>query len=60
MGDGIDHHSVTMRAEAGEANKSSDFRVTVRTSTLWGLVGVLVIAAALVVLVIAMLKYGRR
>jgi len=53
-------YMVTMRAEAGEANKSSDFRVTVRTSTLWGLVGVLVIAAALVVLVIAMLKYGRR
>lgn len=53
-------YMVTMRAETERANKSSDFRITVRTSTLWGVVGVLVIAAALVVLVAAMLRYGRR
>jgi uncharacterized membrane protein len=53
-------YMLTMRAETGGANKSSDFRITVRTSTLWGVVGVLVIAAALVVLVAAMLRYGRR
>jgi uncharacterized membrane protein len=51
---------VTMRAVTEGTNKSADFRVTVRTSTLWGVVGVLVIAAALVVLVAAMMRYGRR
>jgi uncharacterized membrane protein len=51
---------VTVRAVTDGANKSADFRVSVRTSTLWGVVGVLVIAAALVVLVAAMLRYGRR
>ena len=53
-------YMLTLRAETGGANKASDFRITVRTSTLWGVVGVLVIAAALVVLVAAMLRYGRR
>ena len=49
-----------MRAVHGAGNKSSDFRVTVRTSTLWGVAGIAVIAAALIVLVVAMLRYGRR
>jgi uncharacterized membrane protein len=53
-------YMLNVRAETGGTNKASDFRVTVRTSTLWGAVGVLVIAAALVVLVAAMLRYGRR
>lgn len=53
-------YMLTLRAETGGNNKSSDFRVTVRTSTVWGVVGVLVIAAALVVLVAAMLRFGRR
>lgn len=53
-------YMITVRAETGSANKSSDFRVTVRTSTLWGVAGVLVIAAAVVVLVAAMMRYGRR
>ncbi|MDW8470160.1 MAG: NEW3 domain-containing protein [Burkholderiales bacterium] len=53
-------YMMTVRASAGGANRSADFRVTVRTSTLWGVVGILVIAAALVVLVAAMLRFGRR
>jgi uncharacterized membrane protein len=53
-------YMVPVRAISDGINRSADFRVTVRTSTLWGLVGILVIAAALVVLVAAMLKYGRR
>jgi len=53
-------YMVAMRAIHGGANKSSDFRVTVRTSTLWGIAGVAIIAAALIVLVAAMLRYGRR
>lgn len=53
-------YMVTVRAETDGANKSTDFRVTVHTSTMWGIVGAIVIAAALVVLVAAMLRYGRR
>jgi uncharacterized repeat protein (TIGR01451 family) len=53
-------YMLTVRAVREGANKSADFRVTVRTSTMWGVVGVLVIAAAAVVLVAAMLRYGRR
>lgn len=53
-------YMITLRAETAGNDKSSDFRVTVRTATVWGIVGVLVIAAALVVLVVAMLRFGRR
>ena len=53
-------YMVAVRANADGASKSSDFRITVQTSTLWGIVGVLVIAAALLVLVVAMMRYGRR
>jgi uncharacterized membrane protein len=53
-------YMLTVRADGDGASKSADFRVTVQTSTLWGAVGVLVIAAALVVLVAAMLRFGRR
>lgn len=47
------------RPEDG-ASKSVDFRMTVRTSTLWGLVGVAVIAAAVVVVGLAVSRFGRR
>jgi uncharacterized membrane protein len=53
-------YMVNVRALTGGGNESSEFRVTVRTSTLWGVVGILIIAAAVVVLVAAMLRYGRR
>ncbi len=53
-------YMLNVRALTGGANESAEFRVTVRTSTLWGVVGVLVIAAAAVVLVAAMLRFGRR
>ena len=53
-------YMVTVSAAGDGVNASSDFRVTVRTSTMWGIVGVLVIAAALIVLVLAVVRYGRR
>jgi len=53
-------YMVNVRANAEGASKAADFRVTVHASTMWGIVGVLVIAAALLVLVAAMLRYGRR
>jgi uncharacterized membrane protein len=51
---------VTVRASAGEASSSADFRVTVYTSTLWGLTGILLVAIALGVISLAVSRYGRR
>lgn len=54
-------YMVTMRANGDSgSDSSSDFRITVQTSTIWGSVGIAVIAAAVLVLVIAMKRYGRR
>lgn len=53
-------YNVTMRVSADDANASERFRITVRTSTLWGVVAVVVIALALAVVVLAINRYGRR
>jgi uncharacterized membrane protein len=53
-------YMVTMTASAGDVSQSADFRITVATSTLWGLVGVLVVAAGLGVVTFAVNRYGRR
>ncbi|HEX6119452.1 MAG TPA: NEW3 domain-containing protein [Dongiaceae bacterium] len=53
-------YMVTLSARGDGASKSSDFRITVETSTLWGIVGLLVIAAAVVVLSLAVMRFGRR
>ena len=50
----------TMRAAARAESTSTDFRVTVTTSTLWGIAGVGIIGAALLVLVGAVARFGRR
>jgi uncharacterized membrane protein len=50
----------TMRAAARGESASSDFRVTVSTSTMWGIAGVGIIGAALLVLVGAVARFGRR
>jgi uncharacterized membrane protein len=47
-------------ANAGDVSSSADFRITVSTSTLWGLVGVLLVAVALGVVTFAVNRYGRR
>ncbi|QQS14177.1 MAG: hypothetical protein IPK81_08370 [Rhodospirillales bacterium] len=49
-----------MRATAKGDTVTADFRVTVTTSTLWGVVGVGIIAVALLVLVGAVMRFGRR
>jgi uncharacterized membrane protein len=46
-------------AARGEAS-TADFRVTVTTSTLWGMVGIGIIAVALLVLLGAVARFGRR
>jgi uncharacterized membrane protein len=50
----------TMRASAKGDTTSADFRITLTTSTLWGIVGVGIIAVALLVLVGAVARFGRR
>jgi uncharacterized membrane protein len=47
-------------AEGGSDSTSADFRITVATSTLWGIVGVVLIAIALLVAVGAVARFGRR
>lgn len=52
---------VTVRAkpEDGPA-KPADFRITVLTSTMWGMVGIGLIAVAVVVVGLAVMRFGRR
>ncbi|MCB0155340.1 MAG: hypothetical protein KDF65_11145 [Anaerolineae bacterium] len=40
--------------------KTADFRITVLTSTMWGIVGVGLIAVAVVVVGLAVMRFGRR
>lgn len=51
---------VSVRANGDGASDSASFRVTVRTSTIWGVAGLGIIAAAVVVLGLAVTRYGRR
>lgn len=53
-------YMVNLRASTEADNTSEQFRVTVNTSTIWGLVGLAVIAAAVIVLALAVFRYGRR
>lgn len=55
-------YMTTFRADAKGASDSSsaDFRITVSTSTLWGIIGVVIIAIALLIAVGAVARFGRR
>lgn len=53
-------YMLPITASAGDASASADFRITVQTSGLWGVVGVLLVAAALGVVTFAVNRYGRR
>ncbi len=53
-------YMVTLRASAGDVSTSADFRVTVLTSTLWGIGGIALVAVALAVVGLAVSRYGRR
>ncbi len=48
------------RAAARGESSAADFRITVTTSTLWGMVGIGIIAIALLVLLGAVARFGRR
>jgi uncharacterized membrane protein len=51
---------VTVRANGDGTSESATFRVTVLTSTMWGIAGLGVIGAAVIVLAVAVTRYGRR
>lgn len=51
---------ITFRASSAEANDSADVRVTVETSILWGIVGLLIIALVIGGLLYVFQRYGRR
>jgi uncharacterized membrane protein len=51
---------VTLNASADQAVASSDIRVTVKTSTLWGVVGVLIAVAAIAILALVFRRFGHR
>jgi uncharacterized membrane protein len=54
-------YMLTVRARPeGSSNTSADFRISVLTSTLWGMVGVALIAVAVGVVALAVLRFGRR
>jgi uncharacterized membrane protein len=50
----------TIRAAARGESASTNFRVTVTTSTLWGIAGVGIVGIALLVMVGAVARFGRR
>jgi uncharacterized membrane protein len=54
-------YMVTLRAvPTGGSSESVEFRITVETSTWWGIVGLVLIAAALGVVTLAVSRFGRR
>jgi uncharacterized membrane protein len=55
-----DYQTTIRASSAGGLSESANFRITVLTSTVWGAVGIGVIAAALLVVVFAVARFGRR
>ena len=54
-------YQTTFRASAtGGISESANFRITVLTSTLWGAIGIAIIAVALLVVVFVVARFGRR
>ena len=52
---------VTFNAQPNESpSKTADFRITVQTSTLWGAVGIGLIAVAIAIVGLAVTRFGRR
>ena len=51
---------VSIKAKTSEVSSQADFRVAVKTSTIWGIVGIVIVAAVVVALVLIFRKFGRR
>lgn len=52
--------TINARPEESISTEKADFRITVTTSTLWGIVGIVLIAVAVGVVAIAVARFGRR
>jgi uncharacterized membrane protein len=55
-----DYQTTIRAAAAGGLSESANFRITVLTSTLWGAIAIAIIAIALLVVVFAVARFGRR
>jgi len=54
-------YNVTLRANVADGpTQKADFRITVVTSTIWGIVGIALIAVAVGVVAVAVMRFGRR
>lgn len=54
-------YEITVRARPENGTtESAQFRMTVHTSTMWGIVGVGIIAVAVVIVGLAVMRFGRR
>jgi uncharacterized membrane protein len=54
-------YEITVRAQPEDgSSESTDFRITVRTSTMWGIAGVGIIGVAVVIVGLAVTRFGRR
>jgi uncharacterized membrane protein len=53
-------YMVKLHARSGGQSADGDLRVSVTTSSLWGITGAILIAIALLVLIGAVARYGRR
>ncbi|NYT35365.1 hypothetical protein ERD78_00635 [Allopusillimonas soli] len=56
----VGDYMTTVRASSEGQSTSGDFRVTVKTSSTWGIAGAIIIAIAVLVLVGAVARFGRR
>lgn len=53
-------YQVVLRAGNESASDALEYRLTVRTSTLWGSIGLLLVVMAVLLIGFAMLRFGRR
>jgi len=53
-------YATSMTATAGSETGTASFRVAVTTSTMWGIAGIGIIGAALLIMVGAVARFGRR
>jgi uncharacterized membrane protein len=54
-------YEIALRARPENGtSESAQYRITVRTSTMWGIVGVGIIAVAVVIVGLAVTRFGRR
>jgi uncharacterized membrane protein len=53
-------YMANLRASAQGEQATGDFRITVSTSTLWGIIGAGILGIALLIMVGAVARFGRR